>query len=543
MTLGYIPDRAYYFVVSRTLELGILGWSPVNLCPPENGKDMPCPVPAGGVVPWQPTPAEAALPKPRTGGNAAQLGKHLLYIGGSDGSAPSATTFVTTVDKANFGAWSEGPALPEARTNAGLATLSGAAYLVGGAGPAGAPTKTVWSIGLNPDTSELTTWSATFGADKAALPTLPQARSGAAVVAVADGIVVVGGLGPDGKPTSTVWKSTINSAGVLGAFKDQPALPSAVTDATAAIEGTFLWVYGGSDANGPTTTVLRADYGSSSTATGSAAPGVPSGAPSALPPAVTPAASGSAAPGPTVIGTTPPTSPAASETTGPAATTAASQAPAATTAPTQAPSGTQAPAGSSAPAGSAAPAASGAPEGVVKWTVVSAAKLPGPRTNAAGFAANGALYVAGGSDGTSPKRELYWAVPDATGNLPGGWRHLDLTDLPAALTDAAPVVTGGSVVLIGGTSQGGPVATSVKASLAPQEPFFRLGLVGVVVPALQIGGEIGQQLGYLAAAGVGTGNFVLLVIVGWALNHRPQLKEWWERRRLAREARAPEAES
>ena len=43
ITLGYIPDRAYYFVVSRTIEIGILGWSPVNLCPPENGPDLPCP--------------------------------------------------------------------------------------------------------------------------------------------------------------------------------------------------------------------------------------------------------------------------------------------------------------------------------------------------------------------------------------------------------------------------------------------------------------------------------------------------------------------
>jgi hypothetical protein len=102
-------------------------------------------------------------------------------------------------------------------------------------------------------------------------------------------------------------------------------------------------------------------------------------------------------------------------------------------------------------------------------------------------------------------------------------------------------VPAGSSVLVGGTSDGGPVATSVRASLAPQAPFFRVGLVGVTVPALQIGGEIGQQLGYLAAAGVGTGNFTLLVIIGWALNHRPQLKAWWERRRLAREAKAPEA--
>ena len=35
--LAYIPDRAYYFTVNRTLDVGLLAWSPVNFCPPENG--------------------------------------------------------------------------------------------------------------------------------------------------------------------------------------------------------------------------------------------------------------------------------------------------------------------------------------------------------------------------------------------------------------------------------------------------------------------------------------------------------------------------
>ena len=99
LTLGYIPDRAYYFIVSRTMDIGILGWSPVNLCPPENSATIPCPVPVGGVLPWQASPVEAALPAPRTGGVAAQVGKNVLYVGGSDGTAASATTYVATLDK------------------------------------------------------------------------------------------------------------------------------------------------------------------------------------------------------------------------------------------------------------------------------------------------------------------------------------------------------------------------------------------------------------------------------------------------------------
>ena len=60
--------------------------SPINLCPPEN-KDLPCPVPAGAALPWEPTPPELGLPAPRTDGAAVQSGSNFLYIGGSDGTA------------------------------------------------------------------------------------------------------------------------------------------------------------------------------------------------------------------------------------------------------------------------------------------------------------------------------------------------------------------------------------------------------------------------------------------------------------------------
>ena len=472
MVLGYIPDRAYYFVVSRTIDLGIVGWAPVNLCPPENTSQMPCPVPAGAILPWQASPGQAGLPAGRSGGNAIQLGTNLLYAGGSDANGATATTYTTKVDKGNFGPWAEGPALPEARTDAGVATLSGVAYLVGGTGPDGKATTNVWTIGLD-DKSALKTWSPvctvelkpteTCAADKTL--SLPDARTGASVLAVSDGILVVGGRGADNKPTATVWKSTISDKGVLGAFEAQPGLPRAVTDADISLEGTFVFVYGGTGDSGPVGGVMRGSYGAVTSATSSAGP------------------------------------------TGAAAT----------------------------------PAASGTPkQGITQWATLDSANMPVARTGGAGFSANGAMYYVGGSDGSATKRELYWALPDSSGNLPGGWHHLDAIDLPGGLVDAAPIVAGVTVILIGGQADGGPLATSTRASLAPQEPFFRLGLVGATVPGLQIGGEIGQQLGYLAAAGVGTGNFVILVIVAWMFNHRPQMASWWQRRKLEREAKVPD---
>ena len=466
MTLGYIPDRAYYFIVSRTIDLGILGWSPVNLCPPENTTSMPCPVPAGAVLPWQASPKELALPEGRTDGAAAQVGTNLLYIGGSNASGATDTTFVAKLQNGNYGAWSAGPALPAARTDAALANLSGVIYLMGGKGRDGKPTDTVWSIGLDPDSGALKSWAPVEGIK------LPAPRAGAAAVAVTDGIVVAGGWDADGKPSTTVWKATIDASGKLGQFKEQAALLKPVAEAAIAFEGAYLWVYGGADDKGAVGAVQRGTIGGS---------------------VANPGASG--APG----GTTAPASAAAS------------------------------------------PAASGAPAtNVSQWAVQDKANLPVAREGASGFSANSALYLVGGSDGTSAKKELYWTVPDSNGNVPT-WSHLDATDLPAGLVDGAPVLTGSTVVILGGKSDGSPLASAYRASLAPQLPFFRLGLVGVTVPALQIGGEIGQQLGYLAAAGIGTGKFVILIIIGYALNHRPQIRAWMDRRRLAREAKAPES--
>jgi len=144
--LGYIPDRAYYFTVGRTLEVDapILLWSPINLCPAENN-GLPCPAPVGAVVPWAGT-QQLALPAARSNGAAAQLATHLLYIGGTDGTAPTATTYVSEVKDGTFSAWTDGPALPEARADAAYTVLSGAAYLIGGNGPDGKPTATTAAL-------------------------------------------------------------------------------------------------------------------------------------------------------------------------------------------------------------------------------------------------------------------------------------------------------------------------------------------------------------------------------------------------------------
>jgi hypothetical protein len=447
LLLGYIPDRAYYLTVNRTLEVGLLAWAPVNLCPPENG-DLPCPAPVGAVLPWKQAPANLELPAPRTEGALAQLGTRVLYIGGTDGEAAQSTVFASTIKDRTFGEWSEGPALPAARTSPALAVYAGVIYLIGGLDDSGTPTTTIWSMKTDPDTGELGAWTELEGY------ALPEPRAAATAVAISDGIVVLGGRGSDGAPATTVWKSTQNLKGVLQPFEKQADLPLPLADATAAQIGDFLWVYGGSSTDGPVGGVERGQLGTGK-------PPVDS------------------RPGRNIN-----------------------------------PPGTEPD-----------------PIKVLSFAVNNAANLPVARTAAAGFGANGVLYLVGGSDGDKPQAEMYWTVPNATGNLPG-WSHLDVMDLPAAgLQGARPVSVGSSAFLIGGQTPDGITGGRIEANLAPGEPFFRLGIAGAVIPGLQIQGELGQQLGYLAADGVGTVNFIILLIIGWAYAHRERVAAWWNRRR------------
>lgn len=426
--LGYIPDRAYYFTVFSTIDLGILAWSPVNLCPPEN-RTLPCPVPAGAVLPWEPSPPELALPAARRDGAAVVAGTKLLYIGGTDGTAASDKVFVATLyPNGNFSSWTEGPALPQPLTDEAAAFLGGQVFVFGGSDASGAPTTSAYVTTVDPATGTLGPWQT---ADEAKLPlALPAPRTGAAIAVAGDGLFLVGGNDGTG-PVSSVWKSTLDAKGKLTAWQPQADLVRPQSDAGAALIGDFLWVYGGRDANGPTGAVQRGELGTVDNHPGTIVRfGVRNGPPN----------------------------------------------------------------------------------------------LPVARTDAATFTVNGAIYLIGGFDGTAPRGELYWAIPSTNGELPE-WQHLPQTDLPVAgLAGSAAVTSGSEAFLIGGATAGGVISQSVRANLAPQPPFFQLGLVGATIPALKISGEIGQQLGYLSAAGVGTINFVILLLIGWAFAHKEQAR-------------------
>jgi hypothetical protein len=444
--LGYLPDRAYYFTVNRTLDLGILAWSPVNFCPPEN-KTLPCPAPVGAAVPWEVAPGEISLPQPRADGAIAQVGTKLLFVGGRDGSAPTATTFVaTTSGVGNFDRWADGPPMPAPRSNAAVGFAGGKIYVIGGLGEDSKPTDTVFVLSPDSQTGELGEWQAAEDLDLDIA--LPEPRAGAAFVAAADGVLVIGGTADGTTPVKTVWKSAFDDAGNLTAWVPQGELYQEATDAVGVLAGDYVWVYGGTSAAGPTATVQRGEFGVDDEDTPENEAG-----------------------------------------------------------------------------------------NLARFGVAGgAADLPEPRTNATGFTASGAIYVIGGRDANGARSELYWAVPNAEGNIPE-WKHLAQSDLPASaggLAGAAPIVLGPNVVLVGGETSSGPIAGAARANIAPQEPFFQVGLVGATVPALKIDGEVGQQLGYLNANTLGIVNFVILLFVGWAFAHREKVAAWRDRIRARR---------
>lgn len=438
--LGYLPDRAYYFTVGRTVDLGVLVWAPINACPPTN-ETLPCPPPTGAVIPWQLSPEELRLPQARTGGSIIQNGTTLLYIGGSDGAKAVDTVYVSqVVGTGNFDKWTEGPKLPEPRSGASVAFVSGSIYVLGGRDAAGVPTDTIFVMNPDPKTGALRDWTVSD-------ITLPVGLADAAGVVSPTGLLLIGGSDANG-PVSTTWKSEPTAAGVLGEWTAEAPLVLPQTNASAAVIGDYVWLYGGSDANGPVGAVQRAEFGR--------------------------------------------------------------------------------------------PAIEGLPDNpdegkVIRWAVSNDANLPVARTEASGWSANGAIYLVGGEDATgAPQSQLYWAIPTTDGEIPE-WKHLDVSDLPpSGLAGAAPVILGPDIVLVGGTTDTGVLTSSVRANTAPQSPFFSLGILGAVIPGLKLDGEIGQQLGYTAAATVGTANFVLLVIIGYMFAHKAQTVAFFHRLRSRR---------
>jgi N-acetylneuraminic acid mutarotase len=212
------------------------------------------------VTGWHQSPPELALSNapgggPRTEGTAIQLGTKIMYIGGSDGQKAQPTVFVAQVaGVGNFDKWAEGPALPQPRADASVVSVSGTIYVIGGFDADGKPTTTVFSMTPDPQTGQLADWKEVKNL------ALEEGRAGAAGVVATDGLLLIGGEGPNG-PVTTSLKSPLDAKGVLGKWEKEAPLQRPQADAQAAIIGDFVWLYGGHDDNGPVGAAQRGSIG------------------------------------------------------------------------------------------------------------------------------------------------------------------------------------------------------------------------------------------------------------------------------------------
>ena len=256
LLLGYLPDRAYYLVVSPTVDLGLNLAPIVNICPAEN-EGLPCPAPRGALLPWK-SAATPALPGSGSGGTLLQAGSRLYYVGGAADGALDENAVVADVSAAEIsadglGGFAAAAPIPAPRARAAAVFFAGKAYIIGGTSDAAHATATVF-VGV-PDaaTGAITAWS-----EETTLA-LPEARTGAALVAVSDGLILLGGDSNDNVPQASVWKAKLDDAGNLGAWTPLAPLPAARVDAAAAVVGDAIWVWGGHDEGGPTAIALRGD--------------------------------------------------------------------------------------------------------------------------------------------------------------------------------------------------------------------------------------------------------------------------------------------
>ena len=308
---------------------------------------MPCPVPAGGIVPWQASRRRRRFR--RHGQRRRGPARHEPAVHRRPGrTAPSATTYMATIDGGSIGAWSEGRHCPKARADAGDRDRSAARPTSSAAWAGRRPDGHGLDARAGPDSGALGTWAAVHGRRR-------------------------GDITCGARAAHLSSRSPMGSSWPVARAEGQSDRDRLEVD--PRLRGTARRVQRPAEPPHPSRTRAspsRARSCGSTAARMRTARPAESSAPTTARPRPRPAARHPASRPPR-----------------------------------------PAPAGPSRHRRPAAPSrASCAGPSVTPST------CPAPRTGGGSFAANGALYLVGGSGRTWRSGELYWAIPDASGNLP-----------------------------------------------------------------------------------------------------------------------------
>jgi hypothetical protein len=242
--LGYLPDRAYYFTVSPTIDVGYNVVSPINFCDGRN-RGLPCPAPHGATIPWQEGGAaeEGApgvrLPQPRAQAAAFNLAENIYVAGGVGPDGATASVLGTMLEDDDLTGWSEVSALPEPRVDAVGLVSNGVPYVIGGTDAGGNPTTTVFR-GIVEE-------GALSGWDTVEELELPVALTDASAVATVRGIYLFGGL-VDGQASDVVYLAEAGEDDApIQAWTEvtQLPLPEPRAGATAVAVADFVYLLGG----------------------------------------------------------------------------------------------------------------------------------------------------------------------------------------------------------------------------------------------------------------------------------------------------------
>ena len=134
-----------------------------------------------------------------------QVGTRLLYIGGTDGTTAQSTVYVaTTTGHRQLRGWTPGPALPAPRTDAAVVVRRRQDLRDRRHGRRRRADDRPLRADPDSATGELGEWKPSRRPDP------PEARTGAAAVATADGLLLIGGSNAAG-PVATTWKSPLDA--------------------------------------------------------------------------------------------------------------------------------------------------------------------------------------------------------------------------------------------------------------------------------------------------------------------------------------------
>ncbi len=202
---------------------------------------------------WTPT---TPLPEQSQGHKAVFLegeneaAENVVFLtGGADGSLnPRAATWKAAVEATGgIGAWTGMGEMPDTRAFHGMVlatpynalidtTAAGHLYVLGGIGPNGSATSTVWRAPVYTDRT-IGAWTSE--------PSLPAPVHSMGAVVFRSWIYVAGGAGTGNAAVASVYRARIGRDGSLGAWESQPSLPESRAYGTLLQFAGRLYMVGG----------------------------------------------------------------------------------------------------------------------------------------------------------------------------------------------------------------------------------------------------------------------------------------------------------